>query len=203
MSGEAFTGPQYYPWSTDAAVDYVNELYISGESADFERNYFPSEKDIRRLATLQLKKIFLDRDISVSSLKSDDEGTTTPPIEEITDEKESSAPRRPTDRSVRLSPEKTQSYLQSVLDEHAMSPPRDPGSSIVTDVTKSEVENLPSVMDGPRNVEDVKHLDLAITTRRILDHHLLSYGIAISTRKVYQALRLIEIWPQNILLRSS
>ncbi|KAI0193378.1 lipoxygenase [Xylaria flabelliformis] len=48
-SGEAFTGPQYYPWSTDAAVDYVNQLYISGESADFERNYYRSEFKARGL----------------------------------------------------------------------------------------------------------------------------------------------------------
>ncbi|KAI1734265.1 lipoxygenase [Xylaria scruposa] len=49
MSGEAFTGPQYYPWSTDAAVDYVNQLYVSGESADFERNYYRSEFKARGL----------------------------------------------------------------------------------------------------------------------------------------------------------
>ncbi|TRX96571.1 hypothetical protein FHL15_002473 [Xylaria flabelliformis] len=48
-SGEAFTGPQYYPWSTDAAVDYVNQLYLSGESADFERNYYRSEFKARGL----------------------------------------------------------------------------------------------------------------------------------------------------------
>ncbi|GAW25224.1 putative manganese lipoxygenase protein [Rosellinia necatrix] len=42
-TGAAFTGPQYYPWSPDAARDYVNQLYLSGESADFERNYYRSE----------------------------------------------------------------------------------------------------------------------------------------------------------------
>ncbi|KAJ8123276.1 hypothetical protein ONZ43_g734 [Nemania bipapillata] len=41
-SGEAFTGPQYYPWSPDAARDYVNQLYLSGESASFEGNYYRS-----------------------------------------------------------------------------------------------------------------------------------------------------------------
>ncbi|KAI3343002.1 lipoxygenase [Ustulina deusta] len=43
QSGTAFTGPQYYPWTPDAARDYVNQLYLSGESADFERNYYRSE----------------------------------------------------------------------------------------------------------------------------------------------------------------
>jgi 1-phosphatidylinositol-3-phosphate 5-kinase len=36
--------------------------------ADFDANYFPSEKDIRRLAALQLKKMFMDRDESTTSL---------------------------------------------------------------------------------------------------------------------------------------
>jgi 1-phosphatidylinositol-3-phosphate 5-kinase len=45
---------------------------------EFDNNYFPSEKDIRRLATLQLKKMFLDRDDSVNSLTTD-EGENTPP----------------------------------------------------------------------------------------------------------------------------
>ena len=43
--------------------------------SDFDQNFFPSEKDIRRLATLQLKTIFLDRDDSVTSLTSSDSGS--------------------------------------------------------------------------------------------------------------------------------
>ena len=78
---------------------------------EFEQNYFPSEKDIRRLATLQLKKIFLDRDVSVTSLTSDTDGTITPPIEEVIDEKDDAlvSPDRPSRprRTTTLSPEKT------------------------------------------------------------------------------------------------
>ncbi|KAI0460168.1 lipoxygenase [Xylaria acuta] len=48
-TGTAFTGPQYYPWSPDAARGYVNQLYLSGESADFERNYYRSEFKARGL----------------------------------------------------------------------------------------------------------------------------------------------------------
>lgn len=133
--------------------------------ADFERNYFPSEKDIRRLATLQLKKIFLDRDVSVSSLKSDDEGAITPPVEDSVDGKEKVAESAlELQRASRLSPEKTQSFLQSVLEEHATSPPRESAKFHPTEVTQSDIQSLPSVLDGPRNVEDVQHLDLAIAT---------------------------------------
>ncbi|KAI0191598.1 lipoxygenase [Astrocystis sublimbata] len=48
-TGETFTGPQYYPWSPDAARDYVNQLYLSGESADFKRNYYRSDFKARGL----------------------------------------------------------------------------------------------------------------------------------------------------------
>ncbi|ETI28878.1 hypothetical protein G647_01330 [Cladophialophora carrionii CBS 160.54] len=166
---ERYTNSRY--WETiplNSAVRATQEKVTEWDDAfaDFERNYFPTEKDIRRLATLQLKKIFLDRDVSVSSLKSDDEGTTTPPIEEVIDEKDSLAEKLAIEKPSRLSPEKTQSFLQSVLEEHATSPPRERETSVATvaEVTKSDIENLPSMLEGPRNIEDVKHLDLAIAT---------------------------------------
>ena len=132
---------------------------------EFEQNFFPSEKDIRRLATLQLKKIFLDRDVSVTSLTSDGESTTSPPVEEVLDEKsqpakaESQEPRQR--RLTALSPEKTQSVLQSVLEEHA-SPPKVDEKAQRMPSLEEDVEKLPHVYDGPRRTEDVKHLDLAV-----------------------------------------
>ncbi len=166
---ERYTNSRY--WETiplNSAVRATQEKVSEWDDAfaSFERNYFPTERDIRRLATLQLKKIFLDRDVSVSSLKSDDEGTTTPPVEEVIDEKDSFSEKEPIEKARRLSPEKTQVFLQSVLEEHASSPPKEREMSLatVTEVTKSEIDNLPSLLDGPRNIEDVKHLDLAITT---------------------------------------
>ncbi|KAL4871404.1 hypothetical protein BDV12DRAFT_28362 [Aspergillus spectabilis] len=85
--------------------------------AEFEKNYFPSEKDIRRLASLQLKKIFLDRDASVTSLTSPDEQPTTPT------EAESEQGQTPDGsrliRRMTLSPEKTQDVLASVVEEHS------------------------------------------------------------------------------------
>ncbi|KIW72523.1 hypothetical protein PV04_00708 [Phialophora macrospora] len=166
---ERYTNSRY--WETiplNSALRATQEKVSEWDDAfaDFEKNYLPTERDIRRLATLQLKKIFLDRDVSVSSLKLDDEGITTPPIEEVIDEKDSLFEKPPAAKPSRLSPEKTQSFLQSVLEEHATSPPRERETGVATgiEVTKSEVESLPSVLDGPRNIEDVKHLDLAIAT---------------------------------------
>ncbi|KAL4885853.1 hypothetical protein BJY04DRAFT_214050 [Aspergillus karnatakaensis] len=85
--------------------------------AEFETNYFPSEKDIRRLASIQLKKIFLDRDASVTSLTSTDEQPTTPTEAES---EQGQTPERPRlVRRMTLSPEKAQDVLASVVEEHS------------------------------------------------------------------------------------
>ncbi|KAL4784555.1 hypothetical protein BJX76DRAFT_326906 [Aspergillus varians] len=98
---------------------YVQEKVVEWDTAfaEFEKNFFPSEKDIRRLATLQLKKIFLDRDTSVTSLNSNDEQPTTPT------EPESERSQTPDGtqivRRMTLSPEKAQDVLASVVEEHS------------------------------------------------------------------------------------
>ncbi|EXJ75680.1 1-phosphatidylinositol-3-phosphate 5-kinase [Cladophialophora psammophila CBS 110553] len=165
---ERYTNTRYWETIPLNAVLRATQEKVSewdDSFADFERNYFPSETDIHRLATLQLKKIFLDRDVSVASLKSDDEGATTPPTEEVVDEKGETG-ETPTEarRPSKLSPEKTQSFLQSVLEEHATTPADETGISVSPEVRKTDINNLPSILDGPRNVEDVKHLDLAIAS---------------------------------------
>jgi 1-phosphatidylinositol-3-phosphate 5-kinase len=135
--------------------------------AEFESDFFPSEKDIRRLATLQLKKIFLDRDVSVTSLASTDEGVTTPRSEGSVDEKgeeiesasRSARPRKMT----HLSPEKTQSVLQSVVEENSGAVPESlessQGSISKGDGRQATEEQIPS---KALNDEDIRHLDLAI-----------------------------------------
>lgn len=166
---EIYTNSRY--WETipfNAIVRATQEKVSEWDTifADFERNYFPSEKDIRRLATLQLKKIFLDRDVSVTSLGSNDDGTTTPPAEDVSAEKDALADDHTVlgeiQKAAKLSPEKTQNVLQSVLEEHASSSPSKHEQPLPPEVSSSDVQNLPSVLDGPRHVEDVKHLDLAL-----------------------------------------
>ncbi|KAK6380163.1 Mitochondrial distribution and morphology protein 12 [Exophiala oligosperma] len=166
---ESYTNSRY--WETIPLNSIVRESQEKVSEwdtvfSDFERDFFPSEKDIRRLATLQLKKIFLDRDISVTSLTTQDEGVTTPPTEERIDEKEELEEQRPNmlelRRGSKLSPEKTQNVLQSVLDEHSNHASTEDESLLSPATTQTDVQNLPSVLDGPRNIEDVKHLDLAI-----------------------------------------
>lgn len=84
---------------------------------DFENRFFPSEKDIRRLATLQLKKIFLDRDASVTSLTSTEEPSTTPT--EVEDEIPQAEEHQRPKRRMTLSPEKAKNVLVSVVEEHS------------------------------------------------------------------------------------
>lgn len=95
----------------------VQEKVVEWDTAfaDFEKNFFPSEKDIRRLATLQLKKIFLDKDSSVTSLTSSEEPPTTPTEAESGHDQMTEHPRPM--RRMTLSPEKAQDVLVSVVEE--------------------------------------------------------------------------------------
>ncbi|KAK5050771.1 hypothetical protein LTR84_003330 [Exophiala bonariae] len=166
---DSYTNSRY--WETiplNGIVRITQEKVAEWDTAfaDFEKDFFPSEKDIRRLATLQLKKIFLDRDVSVTSLTSNEEGTTTPPTEEIMDEKDTSVGMHmgisELQNGTKLSPEKTQNVLQSVVEEHSLPSNSDVKSDTPFEVSKSDVQALPSVVEGPLNVEEVKHLDLAL-----------------------------------------
>ena len=156
--------------------------------AAFDHNYFPSEKDIRRLATLQLKKIFLERDESNASLTLSD-GTTTP-IPEVTLQKVSKdgIPAL-TPQTRTMSPEKAHDMLASVVEEDGTSesPEKNPqdhhGSAPPTSIPSTEVEGVhTSVEDLERlKTEEVRHLDLAMSSKLLgnLNEHLdraLSHG---------------------------
>lgn len=133
--------------------------------SDFDRNFFPSEKDIRRLATLQLKKIFLDRDDSTTSLTSTEGSTTSSIPAEILTEKTNAgdipalAPQTRT-----ISPEKAHDMLTSVVERHASE----------YEITKAEDKNHlkdpaaakpqvnPDVSEAPQGTktENTQQLDL-------------------------------------------
>ncbi|EEA21986.1 Mitochondrial distribution and morphology protein 12 [Talaromyces marneffei ATCC 18224] len=129
--------------------------------ADFERNFFPSEKDIRRLASLQLKKIFLDKDASATSLTSTEETPTTPTEKDPSGiEEEAEQPRSM--RRMTLSPEKAKDVLVSVVEEHS-------GKPGLQDEVTEPADPIPDI--GPATVPDssvasqeVEHLDLAVST---------------------------------------
>ncbi|KAL9028813.1 MAG: hypothetical protein Q9196_002874 [Gyalolechia fulgens] len=137
--------------------------------ADFDRNFFPSEKDIRRLATLQLKKIFLDRDESNASLSSNEEGST--PVDPGTltvaitspDEPPSLAPQ-----TRNMSPEKAHDMLSAVVDKDASSQTTPAGSGTTNEkggetsaTARTDLTEEAFRPEDALDREDVRHLDLA------------------------------------------
>ena len=142
--------------------------------SEFDRNFFPSEKDIRRLATLQLKKIFLDRDDSTTSLNSTEESATSSLPGDILTEKPNLgdvpalAPRTRT-----ISPEKAHDMLTSVVELHACEYERVKGDGVNhlkggTDNTispaKSDITEAPQREIESGNHQRHDHADLSMVS---------------------------------------
>lgn len=83
--------------------------------ADFDRNFLPSEKDIRRLATLQLKSIFMEGDESGKSYGAG--GPTTPISQELLSDRSANGDAL-TPQTRDMSPEKADRWLASVVEKH-------------------------------------------------------------------------------------
>jgi 1-phosphatidylinositol-3-phosphate 5-kinase len=135
--------------------------------ADFEKNFFPSEKDIRRLASLQLKKIFLDRDASATSVASSEDASTTP-TEQSLEEVDEKLERPRSVRRMTLSPEKAQDVLVSVVEEHSgkvEGGPVEPKQNEPLDHGLGAVSkrNSTSSHASMAEQEEVQHLDLAVS----------------------------------------
>lgn len=138
--------------------------------ADFDRNFFPSEKDIRRLATLQLKKIFLDRDESVTSLSSNEEEPDTHAVEgDLTKKVALAEPPALTPLTREMSEEMAHDMLTSVVQEHSGRPnatdeTQGPGQSQSASTTSVPATETPGKLPPLREVEreDIRHLDLAV-----------------------------------------
>jgi len=133
--------------------------------SDFDDNFFPSEKDIRRLATLQLKKIFLDNDESLTPL-APTESTSIVPNEQTADDKIlggdvlSLAPQ-----TRKMSPEKARNMLASVIEKDAITDgyTDQHQSAPVTAVTSSFPETAQNIL-GPAQSQEIQHLDLATSS---------------------------------------
>ncbi|MCJ1402171.1 1-phosphatidylinositol-3-phosphate 5-kinase [Xylographa trunciseda] len=165
---DKYMGSKYYEVvPLNRAIRLTQEKVAEWDEifAEFDRNFFPSEKDIRRLATLQLKKIFLDRDDSVTSLTSTDEGMNTPPaLEDEWTEKKSpdfACPSTPQTRN--LSPDLAHEMLSSVIEDNLKA--EEP-----SDRHKSAPLAFIPGLDSPEDhtshaqhaLDDVRHLDLAV-----------------------------------------
>lgn len=148
------------------AIRFTQEKVAEWDNAfaDFDRNFFPSEKDIRRLATLQLKKIFLDRDDSVTSLTSTEDGTK-PTISGESSSEKLSFDENPalTPQTRQMSPEKAHDMLAAVVEKHASTDAESnhhksaPATSVPILLPEPHQYSPPDSKKG-----DVRHLDLAV-----------------------------------------
>jgi 1-phosphatidylinositol-3-phosphate 5-kinase len=150
------------------AIRAIQEKAIAWDETflDFEQQFFPSEKDIRRLATLQLRKFFLERDESTSSLTSVEEGGESGTEEADADEKEGALNLSPMPSN--MSREKAHDMLTSVVHEEHSIGSKSVEQDIVTSQTpmpSNTVSDLP-IQTSREAVErdDVRHLDLALSS---------------------------------------
>lgn len=153
------------------AIRAIQEKAIAWDETfmEFERQFFPSETDIRRLAALQLKKIFLERDESTSSLTSVDEGAESGADEPFLDEKGEPVTLSP--MPSKMSPEVACDMLTSVVKEdHSNGSPPESGEPTASDHITPSSPNTNAAdqpIQSPRNAvdrEDVRHLDLAVSS---------------------------------------
>ncbi|KAL9004562.1 MAG: hypothetical protein Q9188_002632 [Gyalolechia gomerana] len=174
LQDKYMTSKHYETVPFNRAIRATQEKVAEWDSAfaDFDRNFFPSEKDIRRLATLQLKKIFLDRDDSNTSLSSNEEGST--PAVPGTLTVAITSPDEPpslTPQTRNMSPEKAHDMLSAVVDNNASSQIA-PVRSDTTNEQGGETSvtartDLTEEAFAPKDAldrEDVRHLDLATSS---------------------------------------
>ena len=139
--------------------------------ADFDHNFFLSERDIRRLATLQLKRIFLERDESTTSLTLTDDESVKSLENHIPSEKSINGnPPKLGPQTATLSHQRTQEVLNAAIEEEVSQSPSGPEANPTTahrqerpsreDSGSSEI----STSKADLGREDVQHLDLAMST---------------------------------------
>ena len=122
-----------------------------GAFADFDTNFFPSEKDIRRLAALQLKKMFMDRDDSSTSLPS----TEATDVPSDADEKSPPASLELSRNPSNVSAEEANEVLSSVLEENSSPPAASSQEPQALSTKTSDSHSLELDREG------IEHLDLA------------------------------------------
>ena len=129
--------------------------------ADFDRNFLPSEKDIRRLATLQLKSIFMETDDSGKASGTD--GPITSASHEILTEKSVNGDAlAPQTRD--MSAEKADELLASVIEKHVGgdSPPGE--TQVLSETATPEILDLSALTTTEAVKESVQPLDLAVSS---------------------------------------
>ena len=149
------------------AIRALQEKVVEWDNAfaEFDRDFFPSDKDIRRLATLQLKKLFLDREDSMTSMSSTDEKNNSSMTSSLLTE-----PSSPEEAPVLISPtrkmsvEKAKNMLTAVVEDN-LSTPTPKADDSIPPLTAIRIEDTKESNEqtGSPTAKDVKHLDLAVS----------------------------------------
>ncbi|KAL8784721.1 MAG: hypothetical protein Q9213_003818 [Squamulea squamosa] len=176
------TSKHYETVPFNQAIRATQEKVVEWDKtfSDFDHNFFPSEKDIRRLATLQLKRIFLEKDDSNASLnsitstesgKSNDEvGASNVPTKLTILPGSSDEPPSLSPQTRNMSPERAHDMLASVV-ENNTSPtkaPDAPDSSSVLECEPAPARPKLSADESTMSLgrvdgAEIRHLDLAIS----------------------------------------
>jgi 1-phosphatidylinositol-3-phosphate 5-kinase len=166
LRGQYMNSKYYEVIPLNRAVRAMQEKVADWDNAfaDFDANFFPSEKDIRRLAALQLKKMFIDRDESSTSVVSSNANDAVSDV----DEKSPSASVELTRQGSNISEKEVKEALSSAVEEDANTSV--PAEMPPTPMHTSESNNPQSIM---LDAEGIDHLDLALPKHE-LDEPLVS-----------------------------
>lgn len=147
-----YMGSKYYEIiPMNRAIRAMQERVAEWDAAfaDFDADYFPSEKDIRRLAALQLRNLFLDRDASTSSLISHDVSEHASDV----DEKHSDEAAGSFGSSTDISPTDLRETLESVAEEGVHEPDNVAAPAEPTSIVEEKPADAgPAPVDTPHSV---------------------------------------------------
>jgi 1-phosphatidylinositol-3-phosphate 5-kinase len=161
------------PMNLAARAIHENSIGWDEIFADFERNFFPSEKDIRRMTALQIKKIFE----SATSFTSMDDAADDEAVVEIENDKGETektvisgeiSPSLARRMSI-LSQDDAEGVLASVVKELIESP-KDEGKRLKQEEgTQASATQNQTAAEEAEQRDDIQHLDLAIPPSPVLE----------------------------------
>ncbi|EHK96775.1 putative 1-phosphatidylinositol-3-phosphate 5-kinase fab1 [Glarea lozoyensis 74030] len=157
LRGQYMNSKYYEVIPLNRAIRAMQEKVADWDNAfaDFDANFFPSEKDIRRLAALQLKKMFIDRDESSPSVVATSLNETTSDV----DEKSPSASVELTRQASSISETEVKEALSSAVEEDSNTSSLAPTETPPTAMTIAETSDAQNLVLDAAGID---HLDLAL-----------------------------------------
>lgn len=163
-----------------ARAIHENSIAWDQRFSDFEMDFFPSEKDIKRITALQIRRIF--ESATSTPLEDTVEGVVEVEVQEKSGSPVDGSPPQVSRRISIMSPEVTNNVLASVIQEQqGNSESSSHSDRYAMDAGASAIPNPPQHTPATKEVvgrEDVKHLDLAVSPHSITSSRNTSVGSA-------------------------